>query len=116
MSVPVQPYGADVVRGVRLTRRGRVVVVGVAAGALLACLWVSADQGAVAVSAADATHVPVASTREEVTVGSGDTLWAIAVRARPEVDPRVTVQRIMDVNSLADPIVHPGQRLLLPSR
>jgi len=53
---------------------------------------------------------------ESVIVGQHDTLWDIAVRTRPGVDPRVTVQRMIDLNALPGAIVNPGQRVYIPSR
>ncbi len=100
--------------GVRLTTRGRVVVVGTVALALLAVLWLGARHGAGATSGGDRTGRDVVP--ESVVVGRHDTLWTIAVRARPGVDPRVTVQRMIDLNALSGSIINPGQRVLLPSR
>ncbi|HEY7488153.1 MAG TPA: LysM peptidoglycan-binding domain-containing protein [Streptosporangiaceae bacterium] len=106
--------------GVRLTRRGRVVLIVLAALILLGGLWLTAGRGALAGSKGgrDArTGVPPAAQTQglrSVVVGSHDTLWEIAARARPDVDPRITVRRIIDLNSLSTPIVQPGQRLLLP--
>jgi hypothetical protein len=51
---------------------------------------------------------------ETVAVGRRDTLWGIASRHRPGVDPRITVQRIIDLNGLPGVIVQPGQELRLP--
>jgi hypothetical protein len=53
---------------------------------------------------------------ESVTAGPHDTLWDIAVRTRPGVDPRITVQRLIDINGLHGAIIQPGQRILLPGR
>lgn len=100
--------------GVRLTPRGRVVVVAAVALVLLTAFWLGARRGAGATSGGDRTvdrAVP-----ESVIVGRHDTLWTIAVRARPGVDPRVTVQRMIDLNTLSGSIINPGQRVLLPSR
>jgi hypothetical protein len=36
------------------------------------------------------------------------------VRDRPSVDPRITVQRMIDLNALPGAIIQPGQRLALP--
>jgi hypothetical protein len=98
--------------GIRLTRRGRVVVVCAAAFVLLAGLWLGARHGAGAASGGG----PAAPAPESVVVGPHDTLWGIAVRTRPGVDPRITVQRMIDLNALSGAIVNPGQRVLLPSR
>ena len=102
--------------GIRLTRRGRVVLIFTVALALLGGLWLSADRGALAGSKGDEAGPVPATARESVIVGRHDTLWEIASRARPEIDPRITVRRIIDLNSLSGPIVQPGQRLLLPSK
>ena len=100
---------------VRLTRRGRVVVICVAALVLLAGFWVGARHRARATSGDGGDGVSVVA-RESVIVGPHDTLWGIAVRARPGVDPRITVQRMIDLNALPSAVVNPGQRVYIPSR
>ena len=90
----------------RLTRRGRVVLVVLAAAILLVGLWVTADRGA---AAGDRGPAP-----EMITVRSHDTLWGIATRTRPRLDPRTAVQQIMDRNGLSGVIIQPGQRLAVP--
>ena len=47
-------------------------------------------------------------------VQQGETLWQIASEAAPTADRRITVDRLIAVNHLADPIIRPGQRLILP--
>lgn len=107
--------------GVRLTRRGRVVLVALVVAALLVGFWLTARRGAGA-SAGDAADGAGTMTEpwgrglETVEVGRHDTLWGIATRSRPGVDPRITVQRIIDLNGLPGAIIQPGQRLRLPSR
>lgn len=98
---------------IRLTRRGRVVVIAVAVLVLLAGFWVGARHRAHATSGGG--RAPVAG-RESVIVGRHDTLWDIAVRTRPGVDPRITVQRMIDLNALPSAVVNPGQKVYLPSR
>jgi LysM repeat protein len=85
-----------------------VLVVTVAA-ALLVALWVTAGPGEEA--GASQKTVPRA-----VVVEPGDTLWSIASRALPGVDPRLAVDRIVRLNRLPETIVFPGQRLVLPAR
>jgi hypothetical protein len=99
---------------VRLTRRGRIVVVCVTALVLLVGFWVGARHGARATSGGG--DGGFAGVRESVVVGPHDTLWGIAVRARPEVDPRITVQRMIDLNALSGAVVNPGQRVYIPTR
>jgi hypothetical protein len=107
-SVQARPSGP-----VRLTRRGRIVVVCAAALVLLAGFWLGARHGARAML--DGDRAPVRAP-ESVIVGPHDTLWGIAVRTRPGVDPRITVQRMIDLNALPSAVVNPGQKVYLPSR
>ncbi len=112
--------------GVRLTRRGRVVLISFAAVLLLLLLWLTAGPWARAGSGGPERHGQDAGAGtgagsrghrvEHVVVEPGDTLWGIAVRTSGDADPRVTVQRIIDANGLSGPIVQPGQRLRLPAR
>jgi len=96
---------------VRLTRRGRAVVVLALTGGLLggavslaSASFAGADRGAQ--SAPQLRHV---------TVRPGDTLWGIAAKAAPDADPRATVQRIVDLNGLGDTALEPGEQLVLPN-
>lgn len=92
---------------IRLTRRGRVVLVLFLAAVLLVTGWFVSR----AVASAATTSPPSAAS---VEARPGDTLWSIAVRARPDTDPRITVERILEANGLASPVIQPGQRLILP--
>ncbi len=49
-------------------------------------------------------------------VAPGETLWSIATRIEPNADPRLTVQRIVDLNSLGDAGVFAGERLIVPAK
>ena len=90
----------------RLTTRGRVVV-----GLLWVVILVVAGVGVVrGWEAAE----PVRT--QAVVVSPGDTLWGLAVQARPGADPRATIAQIVEINGLgswAD--IHPGDELLVPS-
>ncbi len=96
-------------RGLRLTRRGRVAVLGV----LVLLLVASFTLGRVGDSQA-ATDAPAATTYSSTTVHSGETLWSVAKRVAPGQDPRALVQRIRELNSLPTASVQAGQQLLLP--
>jgi LysM domain len=48
-------------------------------------------------------------------VEPGQTLWSIAVTAEPDADPRVTIQQIMQSNSLTGSTVYAGERLWVPA-
>lgn len=54
---------------------------------------------------------------EQITVHTGDTMWAIADRwAEQGEDVREVIYRICEKNSLASTNVKPGQKLLVPVR
>jgi Tfp pilus assembly protein FimV len=109
-SVPVQPRAATR-RQLRLTRRGRAVVV---LGLLVLLVVGAFAVGRVSSSAA--TGASRASHQRFTVVQPGQSLWSIARQAVPAADPRVTIERILDLNSLTGAAVVPGQRLALPSR
>lgn len=93
----------------QLTRRGRLVltllvVVGLLAGGVLLAGGL----------ASAGTEPGAAATAERVTVRPGETLWSIAERAAPGVDPRDTVEDILALNQLDSVAVEAGSVLLLP--
>jgi hypothetical protein len=91
----------------RLTRRGRVVVVLVA----LVLLVLGFSVGRVSSQAAGNARGHAVHT---VTVRAGETLWQIARRVSPQSDPRVVVWQLEQVNHLSDGRVLAGQQLVLP--
>jgi hypothetical protein len=96
----------------RLTRRGRVVVAG------LAVLLVSALSLLVAGAAQATSHAtPASSARHslaQVTVRPGQSLWSVAESADPGVDTRLVIQRILRLNALHGDTVFSGERLWVP--
>ena len=93
----------------RLTRRGRLILTVVA---LLALLTVGALlTGGLATAG---TELGAAATAERVTGRPGETLWAIAEREAPGVDPRDTVAAILELNRLDSSAGQAGSVLLLP--
>jgi hypothetical protein len=94
---------------VRLTRRGRLVVV----LSVLALLVVGFSMtGHVSSQAASRTGMQHART---MTVQPGESLWALAVRIAPHADPRLVVARIAQINHLAGAEVFAGQQLVVPT-
>lgn len=94
----------------RLTRRGRFVLL--VMPALLAL-----SGGLIALSApgiAEASSRPTAAP-QTVVVGSGDSLWTIAERIAPNVDPRETVAALQRANDLHGAHLAAGSVLLLPA-
>lgn len=54
---------------------------------------------------------------EQITVHTGDTMWAIADRwADQDEDVREVIYRICETNALANTNLQPGQKLLVPVR
>lgn len=96
----------------RLTRRGRVVLTTLAALPLV--LWAAVVVLGAGTAAAGPAELAGASF-EYLTVGSGDTLWEIAVGVDPDADPRVVIDEIIRLNGLDTSVVEPGQRLALPA-
>jgi LysM domain len=105
--------------GLRLTRRGRVVLAGLAIAVVTAVatamlFWLSAAGNA---QAASHGQLPGAARWDlsRVVVRPGQTLWSIARRAEPSADPRVVVQQIIEVNALGSPVIQPGELLWVPN-
>ena len=98
------------VPAVRLTRRGRVVAAGVSA------LAVGALSIALA-TAAQASHAGQAAPGRyaaKVEVRAGQSLWSLAEAFDPDADPRLVVQQIQQLNSMAGDQVQPGEVLWVP--
>ena len=71
--------------------------------------------GIVGVSAPFAQADPAPVAGRTVVVGTGDTLWSIAVRLAPQRDPRDVVAALEQVNHLTGADVDAGARLVLPA-
>jgi LysM domain len=100
---------------VRLTRRGRAVVVcllvtGLTIGALLISLLASGGAQATNHGQARAGYQGM----RQIVVRPGQTLWSIASAAEPSADTRVVVQEIMSANALAGGLISAGQLLWIP--
>lgn len=89
---------------VRLTRRGRLVLLGLLV-ALAALLVATAAQPG---RAADRAKLP------STVVQPGDTLWSIAGRHAPGRDRIATIEDIRRLNHLDGYSLQVGQRLTLP--
>ncbi|MBE4716886.1 LysM peptidoglycan-binding domain-containing protein [Pseudarthrobacter sp. AB1] len=100
----------------RLTRRGRIVLIGIPLVILAAILlslagFLNAPAKA-SDSAADLSLTPTVS----VTVQAGQSLWAIASTVAPERDPRDVIADIAQLNNLSAGGVVPGQQLFVPTK
>ncbi|GAA3288888.1 LysM peptidoglycan-binding domain-containing protein [Arthrobacter citreus] len=95
-----------------LTRRGRLVFIGVplmltAAAALTVLGFFTAP--AVASSGG-----PEVTRTLQVSVSPGESLWGLAEEFAPERDPRDVVADIIELNNLADERVPAGVQLFIP--
>ena len=90
-------------------RRRTVAIVGVALVAVLA--------SPLAAAAVRPGGAPLGAPAPERTlvVQPGDTLWAIAERARPGTDPRETVAWIEQANGVGAGDLQAGRSLVVPS-
>ena len=93
---------------VRLTRRGRLVVLTLALLAILAVGFAVAG-GSVATDEAGTPE----QTRV-VMVGAGDTLWDIAADLADDGDVRSMIDRIQKLNALESGMLIAGQELVVP--
>src|ERR687888_1879332 len=98
-----QSRSGRVRRGVRLTRRGRVLVhmmlVVLLAGVVVAVLGTATNGEA----APD-----VGRGQTEIVVQPGGSLWSVAVAHDPTQDPAITIEEIRRLNHLSGYTVHPG--------
>lgn len=96
----------------RLTNRGRAVLRGLV---VVLMLLVMAAAGLALAHGARAADGPAPAVVVHThVVLPGETLWGIARQVAPHDDPRDTVARIAEFNSLASTAVRAGQRLALP--
>ncbi|MEJ1180168.1 MULTISPECIES: LysM peptidoglycan-binding domain-containing protein [unclassified Pseudarthrobacter] len=113
-SVPQVRPGKEQLPPLRLTRRGRVVLIGIPLVLLAVLIFLLAGflnaPAKAADSAADLSVTPTVS----VTVQSGESLWAIAAAVAPERDPRDVIADIVQLNNLTAGAVVPGQQLFVP--
>ena len=100
----------------RLTRRGRIVLIGVPlvllAVLLLSLAGVFHSPAKASDSASDLAVTPTLT----VTVQPGQSLWAIASAVAPDRDARDVVADIVQLNNLRAESVLPGQQLFVPTR
>jgi Tfp pilus assembly protein FimV len=94
---------------VRLTRRGRLIIV-LTVMALLVAVGLVLGHG----SSQAAGRGGAAAASQTLTVRPGETLWAVAARIAPHSDPRLVVADIETRNHLDGVEVRAGQQLRVP--
>ena len=96
----------------RLTRRGRVVIAGLA---VLIVATLSLLVAGAAQATSHAAPVGVAGHNlAQVAVRPGQSLWSVAESADPDADTRLVIQQILKLNALHGDTVFAGERLWVP--
>lgn len=113
-SVPQARPRKEPLPPLRLTRRGRVVLIGIPLVLLAALLLLLAGFLNAPAKAADSPADLAVTPTVSVTVQSGESLWAIAAAVAPERDPRDVIADIVQLNNLNAGAVLPGQQLFVP--
>ena len=93
---------------IRLTRRGRALLLVL----LVALLLAAFSLGQEATQAAGPG--PAGPVLEQTTVQPGESLWSVAQRIAPDNDPREVIAQIRRLNDLDSVNLQVGQQLLLP--
>ena len=97
---------------IKLTRRGRLVLSTVSLGIMLAISAFSLF--GITTSSAKASNETSNSATTQIVVAPGETLWTIAARVNPEIDPRAVIEDIKALNVIEGSEVYAGQVLLVP--
>ncbi|WP_146339352.1 LysM peptidoglycan-binding domain-containing protein [Nesterenkonia sp. NBAIMH1] len=103
--------------GIHLTRRGRLVLLGLPsllASVAVAAILIFGITGLMNQAQASSEHVSGVEA-VEVTVAPGDTLWDLAHEAESEAPVQETIARIAEINGLSSSQVEAGQSLYLPT-
>lgn len=104
-TAPVRPQPK-----LRLTRRGRGVLLALAAAPIvIAALFFSLNGGGATASLEGATV-----SFEYVTVDAGQSLWQVAESIAPTADPRDVIDAIVRFNQLESADVYAGQEIAIP--
>ncbi|WP_026552975.1 LysM peptidoglycan-binding domain-containing protein [Arthrobacter sp. H20] len=97
----------------RLTRRGRFLLIG-----LPIVLLVSAVLMLTGFFTSPAKASPEGGQGTEtvsVSIAAGETIWHLATEFAPERDPRDVVSEIVELNSLGTSVLQAGQQLDIPA-
>lgn len=109
--------GGRTAERIRLTRRGRLLLLGLPAVAVLvaAAVGLVLLLGAFTNQAQASAQEQPGVTAAEVTVAPGDTLWSVAVSADSDAEIQEVIARIAELNDLSSSELHPGQTLYVPA-
>lgn len=107
---------ASVTSGLSLTRRGRLLLLGLPALLAAVALLVIAVFAAAALfnQAQASTGAASGVEAQQITVAEGDTLWSIASAAQTDTDVQQLITQIAELNDLDSPDLEYGQQIYLP--
>lgn len=101
----------------RLTRRGRVVLLGLPLLLLaIAVLVLSGFLTAPLKAGVNGGEAGVGSATSKVTVNSGESIWSIAASSGVDRDVRDVVAEIVQLNELSTSVLSPGQQIFVPTK
>jgi hypothetical protein len=96
----------------RLTKRGRAVLLFLAATPLvIAALLVALNGGG-----ANASLEGSSDSFSYITVDAGESLWQVAQEIAPNADPRDVIQQLIQLNQLDSADVFAGVQLAIPAQ
>ena len=110
-----QPERPAALPPLRLTRRGRIVLIGIPLVLLAALLLSLAGFFNSPAKASDSAAELQTTSAVTVTVQPGQSLWGIAAAVVPDRDARDVVADIVQLNNLSAGAVFPGQQLFVPA-
>lgn len=96
----------------RLTRRGRLVLIGLPA--MLTAAAALTMLGFFTAPAMASNGEPDVTRTVQVSVGPGESLWGLAQEYAPDRDPRDVVADMMELNNLGDDRIPAGVQLFIP--
>lgn len=95
----------------RITQRGRRVLLTLASVPLVLAAFLFALNGGGAIASLEA-----GAPLQRITVQSGQSLWQIAAQLAPAADTNDVIFAILAVNGLSSPDVFAGQELAIPAQ
>lgn len=107
---PVRSVGTTARPKLRLTRRGRGVLLTLTAVPIVIAALLLSLNGGGATASLDGASIEF----QYVTVDTGQTLWGVAETIAPTSDPRDVIDAIVRFNHLVSADVYAGQELAIP--
>ncbi|HWH27024.1 MAG TPA: LysM peptidoglycan-binding domain-containing protein [Pseudolysinimonas sp.] len=104
-------FGGRAVPRLRITRRGRGVLLTLAAIPVALLMAVFGLNAATATATSDLSS----NTFDYVEVAPGQSLWSLAEQIAPEANPAEVVADMMSLNQLTSADIQPGQSLAIPA-